>query len=208
MPSVVPVGALHRLSFSVSFWPPFTTQQHTIIWRTSVVQPQHPPRPAAHTHTLIHPHRNGGVQRRQTGPPRPVPSDTIDAAMGHCGGPSGFPREHAVAGIFEISLAPGASNGVKSQPGGWRRPNGHRRLRRAIVQPPSPSRITPSQPSRDETHHPSPGRDEATTYVIVCKLKLLKEFSLFFRGAGGLQGRCGNCLVACDGTLLYWNPLG
>ena len=74
-------------------------------------------------------------------------ADIIDAATGHCGGPSGFPREHAAARIFETSLAPGASTGITvspyPRPGGWRRPNEHRRLRHAIAQPPSPRQSTP-----------------------------------------------------------------
>lgn len=187
--------------FSCSFWrhqirsnATTSTQQLQQLGRISAAQPQHPSFPGrTHTHT----HRTGAERGRAKAPNWSTTSaDIIDAATGHCGGPSGFPREHAAARIFETSLAPGASTGNTvspyPRPGGWRRPNEHRRLRHAIAQPPSPRRNTPR---RDETLHPSPDLDEATTYVIVCKLKLLKDFS--FYGEGRLQGRCGNRLVTC-----------
>jgi len=103
-----------------------------------------PRSPVAHTHT----HRTGAERGRAKATNWSTTSaDIIDAATGHCGGPSGFPREHAAARIFETSLAPGASTGITvspyPRPGGWRRPNEHRRLRHAIAQPPSPRQSTP-----------------------------------------------------------------
>ena len=70
-----------------------------------------------------HTHRTGAERGRAKAPNWSTTSaDIIDAATGHCGGPSGFPRDHVAARIFETSLAPGASTGNTVAP--YPRPGG------------------------------------------------------------------------------------